>query len=198
MIIPRRFRDARDPSQAKECFRDLVDAYLADPDARHRKGEGVVLAGANGCGKTWTACALALGLGDRLGRRLDVVYGLSAELLDRAYPLGKSPWVGDRDQTFDDAIETCTVLILDDLGHEGRVGGAANVVASKLTRLLRKRSDDLKITFITTNLHLSGDQKPLLSEELGASIESIIHELCPFQLDLEDSVPDLRLKRMRG
>jgi len=193
MNIPRRFRDATDPMAAKEWFVPLVERYMADPAARRREGQGVLLAGANGCGKTWTVLALAVELGHRVGRNLDVVYINSAELVNRVYRFGAPEFLADRGQTFDTAVETCTVLVVDDLGHEIRSDGAGNKIAiSKLTRLLRKRSDNLRLTFVTTNLPLSDESSKSLSSELGPSVRSLLDELCPFQLDVDDEAPDLR------
>lgn len=202
--IPPKYRSAVDATKCREWFLPVVEKYLEDPDKRRNEGQGVILAGSHGAGKTWTACALAKTLDKVAQRRVVIVFQHAADLAARLYPFGESPWVPSWDMTYDQVMEACSCLIVDDLGHEAREGGSSRIVLSKFNRLFRKRMGKRLVTMVTTNLSLKEDPEdeksvPEIVTEMSSAFASLLSELCPFgsdvgmRRDIRDSSSDWSL-----
>ncbi len=196
--IPRRYQEAQDARACASVWKGAVEQYLSDMSRRVRKGEGLILSGSNGCGKTWTTCAIAQTLDRESGRKFEYVFVNSAELVSTLYPLKHSQYVEHWGSTFDEMVEECSLLIIDDLGHEIRQGGMSPIVTQKLSRLLRKRMDKCKLTFVTTNLALEpGEDINSIESEFGSAVASIIDDLCPYRFDAGPKAPDLRAEKVK-
>jgi len=181
--IPLRYADSQDAFKSREWFLPLVRKYLLEVEHHRQNGEGVLLSGSNGTGKTWTACALARTVDRKAKRRVLIVFQHASELLDRVYRFGTPLFVGGWDRTYDEVVETCSCLILDDLGY----GCGTGVSLERLNRLLRKRVSNCRLTFVTTNLRLHCENEredPEIVQSLTPTIVSVLEELCPIRLDV--------------
>lgn len=142
MRIPRRFWDATF-DQIAEVVRPKIDVYLRQLDDKLDRGEGLLLWGSNGVGKTSTAILVGL----EVRRRGASVLFITAEGIRQAV-LEREQF--DEDQTIIERARAVDFLILDDLGkeHPGETGFTERLFEN----LFRERSAAQRTTFVTTNL----------------------------------------------
>jgi DNA replication protein DnaC len=176
----------------KPWFRDIVDSYAEDFDARRRKYDGMLLAGSNGCGKTWTLCAVANAFADHVGMdRAGTLLISSYELIERIYPVAAQyePTSFTSGETFSEILENASVLIIDDLGYEPPVLQSA--LPGKYMRLLRARRRKLRgcITLVTTNM-----SPDVMRECLGDSVNSMFDKACRWRKEVQ--APDQRYNNL--
>jgi DNA replication protein DnaC len=174
--------------RVKPWFRDIVDSYAEDFDARRRNYDGMLLAGSNGSGKTWTLCAVANAFADHVGMdRTGTLLISSYELMERIYPAfaEQEPTSFVTGETFTQVLENASVLIIDDLGYEPPV--LQSVVPNKYMRLLRarRRKQRGSITLVTTNL-----APEAMRSCFGDSANSMFDKACKWRKEVD--APDQR------
>lgn len=122
----------------------VVRKYLNQVDVMVSRGIGMYLWGNNSRGKTYTACALLKAI-HQSGYS---AYCVMADQLRSIY-IDRSMF--DPEMSVVQRVEQVEILLIEDLGKEytGKGSGWAELC---FENLLRKRTRELKPTFITTNL----------------------------------------------
>jgi DNA replication protein DnaC len=145
MRIPQRFWSVR-LDQVDEAIRPKIDRYLRRLDEHLDWGEGLLLWGDNGVGKTSAAVLIAL----EVRRRGASVLFITAEGLRQAV-LERERF--DDDQTVIERARAVDFLVLDDLGkeHPGETGFTERLFEN----LIRERVAARRTTVMTTNLPMS-------------------------------------------
>lgn len=121
-----------------------VASYIDNLDKCLETGTGLIFTGPWGTLKTTFACSILLA-GFRMG--IEGRFELVMQMLDRLNALEK-----ENQSEYQAAMkQLCTVplLVLDDMGAEGRRG---DFVKAKLEQIIFRRHAELKPTIITTNL----------------------------------------------
>lgn len=158
MEMPQRFWNVKFEEIAPG-LREVIREYLRNMHEMLDRGDGLLLWGENGRGKTSACCFVAKEV-RRTGASVLVM--TAARLIDSEMESVKG--VGS---SFMDRARTVDFLVLDDLGkeHQGKGEWSERLLES----LLRERSGARLATFITANMgpeHLRQRYKPSLVEML--------------------------------
>lgn len=143
MRVPRRFWKS-DFNQIPECEgRDVLRSYLHNIEDMLDRGEGLLLWGPNGHGKTSAAVIVMM----EARRRGASALFVQAETL-RASVLEKTMFSDEK--TLIERAREVDFLVLDDLGkeHSGETGFSERLFEN----LIRERSAHKRVTLVTTNL----------------------------------------------
>lgn len=172
MRVPKRFWPVTfDDIQEAGC-RETLRAYLRSIDTMLDEGNGLLLMGENGTGKT---CAAVVVMKEARRCGASGLF-ITAESLRQGI-LNKEKF-GD-DMLIYDRAERVDLLLLDDLAKE--VEGESEWARRTLENLLRVRSAHRRTTLITTN----ANREKLLSK-YGNSLIEVLKETClPILLDGE-------------
>lgn len=181
MRVPRRLWQSRLDLVSEIPWRDgekhpreLITCYLTKLEKMNAKGLGLVLWGPNGTGKSAAAVVIAK---EFRRRGYAVLFFEAASLKDAV--IGKMAF--DEMETVWERARSVPVLILDDLGKGTQDG--VGFGARLLDDLLRHRSANKLVTFITTNM----DPRETLGKELNASTMSTLKEcMIPVQITGDD------------
>lgn len=183
------FADA-DVNQLDLEYFGVVQRYIASYNEYLRAGQGMLLSGNPGIGKTYASVALLFAINKIRGSLFDFQMVSAPELFDRAYPIRDAVDDPFRGQTFDRTYETVKGLLINDLGKEDRISGwRQERVLYILGRLLRARHERNLPVFITTNLPLTVEDNSV-EKTYGPSIWSLIHDMTIFRVEITG--PDLR------
>jgi DNA replication protein DnaC len=142
MRIPRRFWEAS-LDRVTESTRAVVERYVLDIENRLDAGDGILLMGDNGTGKTCAAVVIA-----KAARRLGApVLFITAESLRQAV---LDDEIFSEDQTIYNRALSVDLLVLDDLGkeHKGNTGYSEHLFEN----LIRERAAAKRVTIATTNV----------------------------------------------
>lgn len=122
----------------------IIRKYVEQVDLMTSRGIGMYLWGNNSRGKTYSACALL----KEIYKSGYTTYCVMADQLRSIY-IDRQMF--DPEMTVVQRVEQVEVLLIEDLGKEytGKGSGWAELC---FENLLRKRTRELKPTFITTNL----------------------------------------------
>ena len=166
MRIPRRFWEVS-VDRIPESILDRVLSYVRDIDGNLDRGEGLLLWGKWGVGKTGAAVFIAM----EARRRGATVLFSTAESL-RASVLEKTPF--NATLSLMDRARLVDVLVIDDLGkeHPGETGFTERLFEN----LFRERSSAQRTTFVTTNMDLnkmSERYKPSMLEVMKETVYPI-------------------------
>jgi DNA replication protein DnaC len=113
----------------------------------NRNSENLFFTGSTGVGKTFMInCIVA----DLLKKGIYIIYMISSDLIDLLRKSRLSEYSATVDRSFVDALYTCDLLIIDDLGTEN----ATDFAVDELFNLLNKRLLANKQIIISTNLTL--------------------------------------------
>lgn len=175
--IPRRFWNTK-YEQVPQSVHGYLGKYLRAVDEMLDAGEGLLLWGPNGVGKT----SIATLIGFEVARRGGTTYFATAESL-RLASIERTMF--DDETTVMERAQEVELLIIDDLGKEHR---SESAYAERLIEnLLRVRLAQKRATIITTNLPLVGDASKRiagLNTVYSTSMLEVLRE-CVLPLDVE-------------
>lgn len=136
----------------------------------HKDGQGLILIGDYGTGKTHLAVAI---LHQLLQKGISGLFATVPELLEEI----RKSFNGDKGNTKSDlldSIKNAEFIILDDLGAEK----ASDWVREQLFMIINARYEDMLPIIITSNLMIDADGKGELEDKVGARTVSRIIEMC--------------------
>jgi DNA replication protein DnaC len=165
--VPPRFRSASIKNVDAGQFK-AVCAYGKSVDTLTKQGVGLWLTGVAGLGKSYALAALtaeAKAVSEKKKRYFDFEWVLAQEMMERL------PAFASADDAFSKRMSTVKWLVIDDLGAEYRGGGLREQVIYKISALLRKRSQHMLVTHVSTNLSTAE-----IKEVYGAPVASLIKE----------------------
>ena len=147
--VPQRFWHVT-YDEVPESVRHHLGNYLRSIDEMLDDGEGLLLWGPNGVGKTSVAALIAF----EVSRRGGTAYFVTAESL-RLASIDRTAF--DDETTVMERALDVELLIIDDLGKEHR--GGTEYAEHLIENILRVRLANRMATVITTNLPISGDRQ---------------------------------------
>lgn len=147
MALPRRFWNVS-YDDVPDSLKGTLGNFLRDIDEMLDGGEGLLLWGPNGVGKTSAAVLIAL----EVCRRGGTVFFTTSESI-RVSSIEATAF--DYDQTLMDRARDVEFLVIDDLGKEHR--GESGYAERLIENLVRVRSAARRSTIVTTNLPIRGD-----------------------------------------
>lgn len=184
MRIPQRFWFVERGNIIQEV-RGIIDKYIQNLDENLDKGEGLLMWGTNGTGKTSAAVFIAL----EVRRRGATAFCVTAERL-RSSVLEREMF--DDSQSIMERARAVDFLIIDDLGkeHPGETGFTERLFEN----LLRERSARKQTTVITTNLSVEKLQASYIHSMIEVMRETL-YPLCFEGENLREAVEaDLRAR----
>ncbi len=158
--LPKRFRTATSDGDSE------VSRFIAEIRDNVARGDGMVLTGPHGTGKSWRAAAIA----KAMLRHDSRVRFISADDLVEALKPGARYF--DREIfTNLEFLRDRLLLVIDDLGAEYRAANSG-FAEMGITNLIRHRVQNCKSTVVTTNLQPEGVEKLY-----GPGLRSLFNEL---------------------
>lgn len=143
MRIPVRFWRSRLSEVPEGKARKVIVNYLQELDSTLDTGEGLMLWGPNGTGKTSVAVIITM----EARRRGASALFATAETL-RSSVMERTPF--SEDKTLMERAREVDFLVIDDLGKEHT--GKSDFSETLFENLIRERSAARKVTLVTTNL----------------------------------------------
>lgn len=192
--VGKRFLQANLSQLDRKYFGDVLH-YAENYKKYLANGEGLLLSGSVGCGKTYAMVALMRYLKKILGGRFDYYVVTAPLLMERYVP---NFFRGEQDDAFrgvplSKTYENVSGLVLNDLGKEPRINDRQEEEAIyKLGRLLRARNEEQLPIFITTNLNLSKGGQTFKSV-YGNSVWSLVQEMTCVRIEI--NAPDRRKEK---
>jgi DNA replication protein DnaC len=179
MRIPQRYWGVR-LAQVPGEVQGYVEGYLRSLDEHLDRGDGLLLWGNNGVGKTSAAVLFA----KEARRRGASVFFITAEGLRQAV---LERQVFDEDQTVIERARSVDFLVLDDLGkeHPGETGFTERLFEN----LVRERCAARRVTIVTTNLPLKqgdGGSRSLSTVYIPSMLEVMKESICPIYFEGEN------------
>lgn len=153
-----------DDYHGPEGLKSLCAQYIENHEQLVNRGIGIILSGPFGVGKTMSMNLLVKSL-------VHLGYTCFATTFTGMIDMFTSGWQAREDQQrFQSKIVNSRVLLLDDVGKEFRT--KTNLAESTFDSVLRRRVQDGKPTFMTTNMLLSE-----METGYGAAIFSLLREV---------------------
>lgn len=171
MRIPEKFWDVTLASVEQDDFRELLKTYIKGLDANIENGDGLLLWGNNGVGKTGGAAIIA----KEVRRRACPVLFITAKELREA---SLSHERFNEDYTVVQRALNVDFLVLDELGHEGSTGSDHS--ERLMESLFRVRSAHKRPTLVTTNLkpyaRTKADETPTMPDLYPKTMMEVFRE----------------------
>lgn len=173
--IPPRFATARLPLLDKKFFGPVLE-YARNLQENIEEGNGLLLMGQPGVGKTFAVAALThhywmqAQKHSNVYKSRDYIFITAPDFFDRISVVGEAR-DEHRKKDFIESFCTTPLLIVNDLGKEYRGGKLSEQIPMKLGRILRERSQEKLPTFFTTNLNATS-----LFNTYGEAIMSLLRE----------------------
>lgn len=197
--VGKRFRDAQLKNLDPEYFGDVL-TYARNYQKYLAKGEGLLLAGPPGIGKTYAIVALLRYIKLKAGSAFDYFIVTAPRFID-TYAVRPGDVESDtfRGKPLTQTYETVMGMLLNDLGKEERSKEWQEEAAVyKLGRLLRTRHEEQRPIFITTNFSVTRQasrNSMTFQGAYGSSIWSLIQEMTCARLEI--TAPDRRAEKAR-
>jgi DNA replication protein DnaC len=178
-----RFKDATMGSLNSRTFRPVFE-YSKQYRRYAREGVGLLLAGPPGVGKSFATVALTRHVFNGYSKQqlhFDYEFITTPSLFEKIPVFDSDKAVMDkrRSKTWWDTLVEVPWLVINDLGKELRTGGLHDQVVFKLGRLLRERSEHMRVTHVTTNFALktTSAKTKTIESVYGDSIWSLLKEM---------------------
>jgi DNA replication protein DnaC len=198
--VGKRFRAATLSQVNSRYFTDVF-RYAEHYEKYLKRGEGLLLSGPPGIGKTFAIVALQKFLKEKLGGRFDY-YVITAPRLFELYATPQTATEVDdhRGTSWSRLFESVEGMVINDLGKEERIREwQEQAAAYKLGRLLRARHEEERAVFITTNFpikEMEGDESVMtFRKAYGESIWSLVLEMTAVRSQVQS--PDLRERKAK-
>ena len=195
--VGKRYRDADLSKLNKEYFGDVL-AYAKNFKKYMKAGEGLLLSGSVGSGKTYALVALMKYIKEQRGSLFDY-YLVTAPLFFERYATAEANEHDEyRGKPWKILYEETPGFVLNDLGKEDRGRDwQASAANHKLGRILRARNEEQRPIFITTNLPVvpPRDGGVTFEKVYGPSIWSLVQEMTVARSQIY--APDLREKKLQ-
>lgn len=155
---------------------DAITEWIANMDANVAQGEGLLLYGEPGRGKTHLVSGLLAEVANR--KTYSAKFITAADVVDLLHRI-LDDGIEDDDEhdkaqrLYFNLTEGYDILVIDDVGNEYRVPGVAAYAKRKLEHILRTRGNNLLTTIITTNY-----ERDALEEWYGSPFVSYLDEIC--------------------
>jgi DNA replication protein DnaC len=194
--VGKRFRSATLAQLNKKYFSEVFN-YARDYKRFLSRGEGLLLSGPPGIGKTFAVVALMKHIKEQEGGRFDY-YLVTAPRLFEMYATSQTAQEIDshRGKSWNRLFEDVEGMVVNDLGKEERMRDwQREAAAYKLGRLLRTRHEEQRAIFITTNFSLksSKDGGTTFHQAYGDSIWSLVQDMTCARAQI--NAPDLRHRK---
>jgi DNA replication protein DnaC len=195
--VGKRFLSATLNQVSKKHFVDVFN-YARDYEKFLKRGEGLLLSGPPGIGKTFAITALMKHLKEHLSGRFDY-YIVTAPKLFEMYATAATVHEQDefRHKSWNHVFEDVEGMVINDLGKEERIKDwQQEAAAYKLGRLIRARHEEQRPIFITTNFPLvpSRDGSGMTFQQAyGESIWSLVKDMTCARSQI--NAPDLRERK---
>jgi DNA replication protein DnaC len=197
--VGRRFREATLDQLNRKYFAEVLN-YARDYQKFLRRGEGLLLSGPPGIGKTHAVVALMRHIKEHAGGRFDY-YIVTAPRFFELYATNATANEVDahRDKSWGRVFEDVDGMVMNDLGKEERSREwQQEAVAYKLGRLLRARHEEQRPIFITTNFPVvppKDGSGVTFQQAYGPAIWSLIQDMTCARVQIQG--PDLRAQKAR-
>lgn len=195
--VGKRFQLASLEHLNKEYFADVLH-YAKNYRQYLAQGEGLLLSGPPGIGKTYATVALMRYLKSVLGGQFDY-FMVTAPKLFETYAARFTEAEADafRGKPMTATYEEVRGLVLNDLGKEPRLKEwQEEEAAYKLGRLLRARHEEQLPVFITTNFAIQQTKRGngvTFQQAYGKSIWSLVQDMTCRRSQID--APDLRAEK---
>lgn len=165
---------------------EIANTFLADWEKD--TSTGLILSGAYGVGKSYTAAAVLNHIRFLKPAKWDTLFITSPRVYEAYYDITKREhWDDYRDQMMAVTLESVDVLVWNDLGKENRTGGYLDQVIYCFGRLLRERVERGLSTIFTTNLRIDPKVRESIKSSYGDGFWSLIHEAAPLRFEVQGS-----------
>lgn len=161
--IGRRYWDVQVSDLPDGPHRKYVEKYVQNIRRMRKEGWGLLMWGANGRGKTTSACCI---LKSAMELRYSA-YCIHSDILKSCF-IDKQAF--DPDESVVDRVHSVDFLLIEDLGKEYR-GKGSGWAELCFENVIRKRTQNLQPTLITTNANPAE-----LSEQYKTSAVSLLME----------------------
>ena len=194
--VGRRFRSAKLTDLEEEYFGAVI-SYAKDYRKHLLAGEGLLLSGPPGIGKTHAIVALMRHIKEQAGGQFDYFIVTAPKFFDQYAVRNNEEVDSFRGKSLTNTYEDVLGMVLNDLGKEERIKEWQEEAATyKLGRLLRARHEEQRPIFITTNFPLTKSRSgegTTFQQAYGKSIWSLIQEMTCARLEI--LAPDRRAEK---
>lgn len=196
--VGKRFRAATLSQVSAKHFADVF-RYADNYEKHLKRGEGLLISGPPGIGKTFATISLQKYLKEKMGGRFDY-YVVTAPRLFELYATSQTAQEvdGHRGKSWSRLFEDVDGMVINDLGKEERIREwQEQAAAYKLGRLLRARHEEERPIFITTNFPLVDEEEGVTTfrKAYGESIWSLVLEMTAVRAQVQS--PDLRERKAK-
>lgn len=199
--VGKRFRNAA-LSQVNSRYFEDVFRYAENYEKYLKRGEGLLVSGPPGIGKTYAMVALQKHIKEKMGGRFDYHVVTAPKLFELYADARTAHEVHNHSgKTWSRLYEDVKGMVINDLGKEERIREwQEQAAAYKLGRLLRARHEEELPIFITTNFPIAveGDDEDgvmTFRKAYGESIWSLVLEMTAVRAQVQS--PDLRERKAK-